>query len=80
MCLQLAQQVAEHLSSLMGFNPLSRLMCLQLDADEAGPDRVYGFQSPFEADVFATWTAAAMAETPAQFQSPFEADVFATSE
>ena len=40
--------------STTGFNPLSRLMCLQPISNIYHMLDTPGFQSPFEADVFAT--------------------------
>ena len=82
MCLQLGlgENIAKP-AQKTGFNPLSRLMCLQLTL-AVGRDYVpegKEFQSPFEADVFATLVILlALKRYSPKFQSPFEADVFAT--
>ena len=52
-----------NVAGIVRFNPLSRLMCLQLGPLAGATfDGMTEFQSPFEADVFATYQAAVVQE------------------
>ena len=80
MCLQLTDISDPQAKYGPCFNPLSRLMCLQPYPGCTFHATGERFQSPFEADVFATKDEAeAKAKAFEKFQSPFEADVFATT-